>query len=167
MIKDIVYFAKVKPDAIIPSKTEGNAGRDVYACFDEDNMVIQPHETKLIPLGIASICSPDYYFQFFGRGSTGVKGIGQGAGVVDSSFRGEWQLALTNHNNKPLLITKETNEDTLKILSEDYVVYPYSKAIVQFVVLPVPRITVNEITYDELIEHKTDRMFSMLGSSGK
>ena len=27
-------------------------GFDIYACFDEDYIVINPHETKLIPTGI-------------------------------------------------------------------------------------------------------------------
>ena len=55
MIKDNdLYFAKVNPNAIIPSKRDEDGGYDVYACFDEDYMVIQPHETKLIPSGIAT-----------------------------------------------------------------------------------------------------------------
>ena len=44
MIKDNdLYFAKVNPNAIIPSKRLEDAGYDLYACFDEDYMVIQPH----------------------------------------------------------------------------------------------------------------------------
>jgi hypothetical protein len=35
MTNDLV-FAKVKPDAIIPTKENENAGYDIYACFDED-----------------------------------------------------------------------------------------------------------------------------------
>ena len=30
-----LVFAKVKPDAIIPTKKTENAGYDIYACFDE------------------------------------------------------------------------------------------------------------------------------------
>ena len=44
-----VKFAKVRPDAIIPSKRDEDMGFDIYACFDEDYVVINPHETKLIP----------------------------------------------------------------------------------------------------------------------
>ena len=56
MTNDLV-FAKVRPNAIIPSKEDENAGYDIYACFDEDYMVIPPHSTKLIPTGIASALS--------------------------------------------------------------------------------------------------------------
>ena len=31
-----LYFAKVNPDAIIPTKEKENAGYDIYACFDKD-----------------------------------------------------------------------------------------------------------------------------------
>lgn len=39
-------FAKVRPNAIIPTKDEENAGRDVYANFEEDYMIIPPHTTS-------------------------------------------------------------------------------------------------------------------------
>ena len=44
--RDDLYFAKVKPDAIIPSKRDEDGAYDLYACFDEDYMVIAPHTTK-------------------------------------------------------------------------------------------------------------------------
>ena len=62
-MREQIYFAKMKSDAIIPSKTDENAGYDIYPCFEEDYIVIPPHSVKLIPTGIASACSDDYYFQ--------------------------------------------------------------------------------------------------------
>ena len=50
---DELYFAKVKPNAIIPSKRDEDAAYDIYACFDDDYLVIPPHKTVLIPTGIA------------------------------------------------------------------------------------------------------------------
>ena len=38
-----LVFAKIRPYAIIPSKEDENAGYDIYACFDEDYLVIPPH----------------------------------------------------------------------------------------------------------------------------
>jgi len=35
-----IYFAKVKQNAIIPSKREEDGCYDVYACFDEDYITI-------------------------------------------------------------------------------------------------------------------------------
>ena len=91
-----IKFAKTRDGAVIPSKLEENAGYDIYACFDEDYITIAPHETKLIPTGIASALDTDCYFQIEERGSTGSKGIKKSAGVIDSGFRGEWKIAITN-----------------------------------------------------------------------
>ena len=82
-----LYFAKVKDGATIPSKREEDGGYDVYACFEEDYIVIQSHETKLIPTGLASAVSSDYVILLRERGSNGSKGIGQRAGVIDSKGR--------------------------------------------------------------------------------
>ena len=48
-----LYWAKVKADAKVPQKRYEDAGYDLYPCFEEDYMVIEPHETKLVPLGVA------------------------------------------------------------------------------------------------------------------
>ena len=70
-----IYFAKIKTNAIIPSKKEEDAGYDIYACFDEDFIFLNPNETKLIPTGIAWASSPSFYLQIEERSSTGTKGI--------------------------------------------------------------------------------------------
>ena len=164
---DKILFAKVKPDAIIPTKREEDAGFDIYGLFDEENIVINPHETKMIPTGLASAFSCDYVAILKERGSTGIKGIGQRAGVVDSGYRGEWFVPITNHNSKPLIITKETNSTTLEILAEDYIVYPYSKAICQVIMVEVPKLGIKEISYEELKNIKSERGATCLGQSGK
>ena len=43
-------------------------------------MKIEPHETVLVPTGIASAFSSDYVAIIKERGSTGSKGIGQRCG---------------------------------------------------------------------------------------
>ena len=45
--------------------------------------------------------------------------------------------------------------------------YPYEKAICQALVIPVPEVTVEEITYDELKGIASERGTGALGSSGK
>ena len=42
MKNDEIYFAKLKDKAIIPSKNDEDAGYDLFACFDEDYMIISP-----------------------------------------------------------------------------------------------------------------------------
>ena len=101
-----IKFAKIKPTAIIPTKEEENAGFDIYACWEgltKSDKIIKPHQTKLIPTGIACALPIEYYFQVEERGSTGSKGIKKSAGVVDSGYRGEIFIAISNVNNKYLI----------------------------------------------------------------
>ncbi len=79
-MSQILYFAKTKDAAIIPSKREEDGAFDIYACFEEAYMMIAPHETKLVPTGLASAFSSDYVAILKERGSTGTKGMGQRAG---------------------------------------------------------------------------------------
>lgn len=166
-----VKFAKVHPNAIIPIKRKEDMGYDIYPCFDEDFMVIRPHETKLIPTGIASSCSPKYGFLLRERGSTGSKGIALRCGVLDSGFRGAWFVGLTNTTNKVMFISKLSEQETYNKYYDDVMhesfVYPYSKAIAQALVIPVPKVKVEEISYDELKEIKSERGMGKLGSSNK
>ena len=166
-----VKFAKVRPDAIIPSKRDEDMGFDIYACFDEDYIVINPHETKLIPTGIASACDSGYGFLLFERGSTGSKGIARRCGVIDSGYRNEWFVGLTNTTNKVMFISKLSEQETYDNYYNDVMpksfVYPYTKAIVQALVAPVPEVEVEELEYSDLKEIKSERGLGALGSSGK
>lgn len=101
-----IIFAKVKENAIIPSKEDENAGFDIYACWngvEKKDKIIKPHTTKLIPTGIACALPINYYFQVEERGSTGSKGIKKSAGVVDSGYRGEIFVAISNVNDRYLI----------------------------------------------------------------
>lgn len=162
-----IYFSKVKEGAKIPQKRTEDAGYDIYACFDEDYMVLKPHETKLIPTGIASAFSEDYYFQIFDRGGTGAKGITCFAGVIDSGFRGEWFIAWHNANKTPVIIHKKhvdtNNIDLLYV--ENTIYYPYEKAIAQAILLPVPKTEIEEVDYDVLKSFNSERGEQMLGST--
>ena len=107
---DTIKFAKVKDNAIIPSKTLENAGYDIYGIFGDNsdkNRIIKPHQTKLIPTGIACALPTKYYFQVEERGSTGSKGIKKSAGVIDSGYRGEIFIAITNTSNRFLVFGNE------------------------------------------------------------
>ena len=171
-----VKFAKIHPNAIIPSKRDEDMGFDIYACFDKNYIIIEPHETKLIPTGIASACNPKYGFLLRERGSTGSKGIALRCGVIDSGYRNEWFIALTNTTDKRLFISKLNEEDTYKkyygdslggyYISENFV-YPYSKAIAQALVVPIPKVDIEEISYEELKTIESERGMGALGSSNK
>lgn len=170
-MKANVKFAKVRPDAKIPSKRDEDMAFDIYACFDDDYIVIPPHETKLIPTGIASCCKPKYGFVLRERGSTGSKGIALRAGVIDSGYRNEWFVGLTNTTNKVLFISKLTEQETYNKYYGDVMVasfvYPYSKAIAQALIVPVLKVKLEEISYEELQAIPSKRGLGALGSSGK
>lgn len=177
-----VKFAKVRPTAIIPTKREEDAGYDIYANFEEDYMIIQPHETKMIPTGIASACDTDYCFVLKERGSTGTKGIAQRCGVIDSGYRSEWFVPITNTTDNLVIIHKQNvTLDIIKDIAYKYstdmsnivfgadmpTLYPYEKAICQALVIPVPTVDVEEYTYEELKAIPSSRGVGALGSSGK
>ncbi|MCL1950138.1 MAG: dUTP pyrophosphatase [Turicibacter sp.] len=158
----MIYFAKTNPQATIPSKRDEDGAFDIYACFEEDAILLQPHETKLIPTGIASAFSSDYVAILKERGSSGSLGIGQRAGVIDSGYRGEWFVAMTNHNEVPMAIAK-----TGVSLPEGTLEYPYSKAVCQCLMVQVPKLGIEEISLDRLLAIKSERGTGALGSSGK
>ena len=165
-VTDTVYFAKLKEDAIIPSKDISDAGYDIYSNFEKDYMEILPHTTVMIPTKISSAFSDKYVMVLKERGSTGTKGIAQRCGIIDASFRGEWKVPITNTTEKPIAILKQGKENEY-IKSPKYIVYPYEKAICQALLLPVPKVSIEEITYEELKNIASKRGTNMLGSSGK
>lgn len=162
-----VKFAKVRPTAVIPTKRDEDAGFDIYADFEDDFIIIDPHTTTLIPTGIASACDTDYCFILKERGSTGTKGIAQRCGVIDSGYRNEWFVPITNTTNKKIAIVKKDADYIFMRNISGYTIYPYEKAIAQALVVPVPKVNIEELTYNELKEIESDRRMGALGSSGK
>lgn len=161
-----IKFAKVKPNAKIPTKREEDAGYDIYACFDDDYITINPHETRLIPTEIASVCDKDYCFIVKERGSTGSKGIAVRCGVIDSGYRNPWFIALTNTTAQPLFLINPNYENKHRIPVTRFT-YDCEKAIAQAILVPVPKTTVEEISYEELQAIESERGEGALGSSGK
>lgn len=161
-----IKFAKVKPNAKIPTKREEDAGYDIYACFDDDYITINPHETRLIPTEIASICDKDYCFIVKERGSTGSKGIAVRCGVIDSGYRNPWFIALTNTTARPLFLINPEYKNKGLIPTTRFT-YDCTKAIAQAILVPVPKTTVEEISYEELQAIESERGEGALGSSGK
>jgi dUTP pyrophosphatase len=171
-----VYFAKVRPDAIIPSKRKEDAGYDIYANLEGrqvegDNGVSVVHEiycpaqeTTLVPTGIASALPKTHYLNAkHERGSTGVISMSVLAGVVDSGYRGEIFIAITPLS-KDVLITSETDS---VVREGNVILYPYSKAIAQATIELVPEVNIVEIPFEELKNIDSERGDTKLGQSGK
>ena len=163
-----LYWAKVKENAIIPTKREEDAGYDLYPCFEEEYLEILPLHTKLVPLGVASAFDSDYVMLLKERGSTGTKGMAQRAGVIDSGYRGEYMAPVTNVNDKPVcIVKKEVLETWDEDQKEKYILYPYEKAVCQGVLLKMPQLESETLSYDELKKIASLRNDGRLGSSGK
>jgi dUTP pyrophosphatase len=164
--RDEVLFAKLADDAIIPSKEDENAGFDIYANFTDSFMVIKPHSTVMIPTKICSAFSDKYVFILKERGSTGTKGMAQRAGIIDSGYRGEWLVPITNTNDIPIIIQKAVGLVPTEALGE-CIKYPYEKAICQALLVEVPKSKIREISAEELKAIPSKRGEGRLGSSNK
>lgn len=160
----MVYFAKVRDNAIIPTKREEDGCYDIYPYFDEVYIKIEPHALKLIPTGIATALDSRYMFEIRERGSNTKSALSVRAGEIDSGFRGEWFIALRNENDIPVYITKEIDEFSK---GSKYIIVPYIKAIAQAKLEKVYNPLFNEVTYEELKNIPSERGTGMLGSSGK
>lgn len=166
MTNETLYWAKVKPNAIIPTKRQEDGCYDIYACVeDQDEIIIKPHEIVTIPTGIASAFSYKYRLDFQReRGSTGSIGLVPRCGQVDSGYRGEIFLKMQNTTNRTIAISKSVKD---KWETEDKVVYPMSKGICQAALEIVPIVEEKEISYEDLVKIPSERGTGALGSSGK
>ena len=92
----------------LPSRaTAGSAGWDLYACLEEE-LTVAPRQLVTIPTGIAmALPGPEYVGLIFARSGLGVKhgiSLSNGVGVIDSDYRGELLVGLTNLSDVPYTI---------------------------------------------------------------
>ncbi|WP_209344587.1 dUTP diphosphatase [Flavonifractor sp. AGMB03687] len=87
--------------------TTGSAGMDLSACIEED-IILSPRQLVRIPTGIAiALPGPEYVALVYARSGLGIKhgiALSNGVGVIDSDYRGEIQVGLTNLSDKPYTI---------------------------------------------------------------
>lgn len=138
----------LSPNATLPRyATAGAAAMDLTACIDNP-ITIAPRQLVSIPTGIAiALPGADYVALIFARSGLGVKhgiSLSNGVGVIDSDYRGEIRVGLTNLSDR------------------EYTVQPGDR-IAQLAVMPVTQAAVVQV--DELDE--TDRGTGGFGSTGK
>lgn len=96
-----VGIKKLSSKAILPTYgSEFAAGADLYACVDEE-LNINPHETVLVPTGLAVELPLGFAGLIYARsGLATKKGLAPAnkVGVVDCDYRGEVKVALHNHS---------------------------------------------------------------------
>jgi dUTP pyrophosphatase len=96
-------------DVPLPSyATEGSAGMDIYAAVDTET-IIPPGETALIPAGFSIELPPGFEGQVRPRSGLAIKhgiGILNAPGTIDSDYRGEVKVILSNFSKNPFTIRR-------------------------------------------------------------
>jgi dUTP pyrophosphatase len=92
--------------ARIPYRVDnGSAGYDI---FSTEPIEINPRTRRLIATGISTEFSNRYYLRVAPRSGLSLKGIDIGAGVIDSSYRGEIKVLVINNSDTVLTFPKGT-----------------------------------------------------------
>lgn len=159
-----LYFAKVKNNAIIPSKRDEDAGYDIYPCFSLPFIIIDAGDTIAIPTGIAVAMHDSKYMKLEERSSLAKAGIKISGGIIDSGYRGEILVLLYNTNTKPCIITKNI-QCTLGQIIDDRIAIPYNRPICQGIIRKVYSMNKKEISYDELCDISSERGTGSFGST--
>ena len=104
-------FNVTRGDIVLPSRaTSGSAGYDIYSPSD---VVINPHSTVTIPLGVKVRVDNGWYLQIVPRSSVGIKYhlmLANSTGIIDEDYydnpdnEGMMFLALHNYGEKPIYI---------------------------------------------------------------
>ncbi len=96
-------------DIPLPSyATDGSAGMDICAAVEND-LVILPASTVLIPTGFAIAVPAGYEAQVRPRSGLAIKhqvGILNSPGTVDSDYRGEVRIILSNFGTEPFVVRR-------------------------------------------------------------
>lgn len=127
--------------------TDGSAGLDMRACLDDD-IILQPGETKLIPTGMAVyIGDPALAAVLLPRSGLGHKHgivLGNLVGLIDSDYQGQVFVSCWNRS-----------EDPFEIKIGD--------RIAQMVFVPVAQVAFEQV--DEFVQ--TDRGAGGFGHTGR
>jgi dUTP pyrophosphatase len=141
----VVNFKRIDPRAIAPKyATDGAGCFDLFSPVDGD---VGPLGALTVDTGVAFEFPLGYTLLVFSRSGHGAKHgiqLANGAGVIDSDYRGSVKVALTSHNR--------------------YAIFRFSAGdrIAQAMLVPTPTIELIEV--DELSE--TQRGAGGFGSTG-
>ena len=165
----IIYWDLLNVMAKMPTKRDEDAGFDIYSDSAED-IILKPSETKFFSTGLRSAFPSNFWVEIKERGSTGAVGLSVRSGVIDSGYRGEWKIMLTNVNKYPVVFSHSVDKVTYvygKIFKNKIkkVIYPLSKAIAQAVVIPLPHIECR--SWDSSKVAASERGQTGWGASGK
>ncbi len=126
--------------------TDGSAGLDLRACID-DEMVIAPGQTELIPTGLAiHIADPALAAVILPRSGMGHKHgivLGNLVGLIDSDYQGQLFVSCWNRSSTNFTLTRGAR-------------------LAQLVFLPVVQVAFNEVeSFDQ--SHRGEGGFGHTG----
>lgn len=103
-----ISFVKTHEDARLPQRNNseplvGDTGYDIYAVEDVN---IEPHSTKTVPIGLdIGYIEKGYWIRIESRSGMFFRnGITAFPGVIDCSYRGKLGAALINNTDIPYLV---------------------------------------------------------------
>ena len=95
-----VLIKKLNSKVKLPNyKTSGASGMDLMA-FIEENIIIKPKKSALVPTGLAFAFSENYEIQIRPRSGLAAKNnisVLNTPGTIDSDYRGEIKIIIYNH----------------------------------------------------------------------
>lgn len=143
-----LLLKKLSENAVLPQyATDGSAGMDLRACLDAP-VTLEPGQRVAVPTGLAiALPGPEWVALIFARSGLALRHgltLPNCVGVIDSDYRGEILVALTNLSDTP------------------YAVQP-GERVAQMVITPVARPTLVET--DALPD--TQRGAGGFGSTGR
>ena len=144
-----IKIKRLSETATLPTKAHiTDACFDIYADYPyKEHIEIKPREAVTINTGFATDIPEGYFAAVFPRSGMGIKRhlrLSNSTGIIDSSYRGEWMVALYNDGEETQIIH-------------------HGDRIAQFTLLPVLDVTLDEV--DKLDE--TERGSGGFGSSGR
>ncbi len=102
-----VHVKLIRPEAKMPFRADClSAGADLFSAVDT---VVQPRDRKVVHTGISVEIMPKeaakhFYLRIAPRSGLAVKGVDVGAGVVDTSYRGELGVVMINNTDKAVRV---------------------------------------------------------------
>ena len=124
-----IRVKKLREKANLPTYgSQWAAGADLYACL-EAPVTIEPHQTVMVPTGLALEVPVGCAGLIYARSSMGAKrGLAPAnkVGVIDSDYRGEVMVALHNHGT--VAQTVEPGERVAQLLITPVLTPAYEEA---------------------------------------
>ncbi len=147
-VKPKLKVVRFREGAIIPERaTAGSAGLDLHACIREP-ITIGAGERVVIPTGVG-IELPDagYAALILARSGLGIRHgitLSNGVGLIDSDYRGEIIVGLSNFSNEPYELRVQ-------------------ERIAQMIIMPVSTMPIDVVT----ALSQTERGTAGFGSTGR